>query len=195
MKLTYVLAVAGLCASTAAFAQVGSRPQIYSDVTPPEAGTAEIGIALNAKLDKPSNQSMRVSFLPYLNRNVQVGGGLTYTHQSGYDVGAGESTVYVDSSTMYTVDLLANYNFVSASDAVTSRTVPYAGVGFSYIHAKSGDVSAHATGWGAQGGVKHFITNDVSVFGELNYRRYDKTIDENKDEWKFFVGLNTYLRK
>lgn len=180
MKIMHMLASAGLLVAVTAtsFAQVGARPQIYSDVVPPDKGTAEVGLSLDARFTKPSGQTLRVRYLPYLNRQVQLGGQLSYDHSSGFSGGF--------------LTLVGNYNFVPgpSTDYATNRTVPYAGLalGTSY-----GD--ENGTVYGAQVGVKHFVTNDVSLFGELEYRRTsDDDIYGRKNSTHLVVGISTYLR-
>lgn len=167
-----VLAIAG----TAAFAQVGARPQIYSDVVPPERGTAEVGLSVDAKLDSPSSFGIGIRYLPYLNRQVQLGGSLDYVNfKDGPDGGW--------------LELRADYNFVpnATSEFAYKRTIPYAGAA---LGVSFGDYDGSS--WGLQGGVKHFITNDVSVFGELRYRDFSKG---DNDDFRLLIGLSTFLRK
>jgi hypothetical protein len=176
MKIMHLLASAGLLASVAAtsFAQVGARPQIYSDVVPPDKGTAEVGLSFSAKLDKPSGQSLRLKYLPYLSRQVQVGGELSYDHAGGFSGGF--------------LNLIGNYNFVpkASTDYAINRTIPYVGLaaGVSYGDENGSD-------YGAQVGVKHFLTNDVSLFGELQWRHLT---DPDDDTTALILGLSTYLR-
>jgi len=176
MKFMHMLASVGLLAAVTAssFAQVGARPQIYSDVVPPERGTAEIGLAFSANLDKPSSQSLDLKYLPYLNRQVQIGGEFSYDHAGSFSGGF--------------LNLIGNYNFVpnATTDYAINRTIPYVGLaaGISY-----GDYDGSV--WGAQAGVKHFLTNDVSLFAELQWRDFSDTDDDNT---RLLVGINTYLR-
>lgn len=176
MKIMHMLASAGLLAAVTAssFAQVGARPQIYSDVVPPDKGTTEIGLSAIANLSKPTSQSIQLKYLPYLNRQVQVGGELSYDHASGFSGG--------------TLSLIGNYNFVpnATTDYATNRTIPYVGVALGTGY---GDVDGSA--YGLQGGVKHFLTNDVSLFAELQWRHYSEGDDDNT---AIVVGINTYLR-
>jgi hypothetical protein len=176
MKIMHLLASAGLLASFAAtsFAQVGARPQIYSDVVPPDKGTAEVGLALSAYLDKPSSQSLDVKYLPYLSRQVQIGGELSYEHASGFSGGF--------------LNLIANYNFVpsASTDYAINRTIPYLGLA---LGTSFGDFDGSS--YGAQAGVKHFLTNDVSLFGELQWRHFS---DPDDDATRLLIGLSTYLR-
>jgi hypothetical protein len=176
MKIMHLLASAGLLVAVTAtsFAQVGARPQIYSDVVPPDKGTAEVGLSFSANLDKPSSQSLDVKYLPYLSRQVQLGGELTYDHVGSFSGGF--------------LSLIGNYNFVPAASAdyAVNRTIPYVGLalGVSY-----GDFDGSA--YGAQAGVKHFVTNDVSLFGELQWRH---TSDPDDDNTRLVIGIATYLR-
>lgn len=183
MRISHLLATGILAAMAGtAFAQVGARPQIYSDVVPPDRGTSEIGLSLDWRLNSPSATTLDARFMPYLNRQVQVGGGLTYMHSSGFSGGF--------------VEARANYNFVpnATEDFATNRTVPYAGVGFGVSF---GDASG--TAYGVQGGVKHFLTNDVSVFAELRYRHFSDSTNflaggSNRNDTRLLLGINTYLR-
>lgn len=176
MKIMHILASASLLVAVTAtsFAQVGSRPQLYSDVVPPAKGTTEIGLALNANLSKPTSQSVQVKYLPYLNRQVQVGGELSYDHVGSFSGG--------------TLSLIANYNFVpsASTNYATNRTIPYAGVALGTGY---GDVDGSA--YGVQGGVKHFLTNDVSLFAEVQWRHYS---EGDSDNTAIVAGINTYLR-
>lgn len=182
MKLNHWLATAGaiVLVAGASFAQVGSTPQIYSEMVPPDKGTAEIGLSFAAVLDQSgggTSQDLSLRYLPYLDRNIQVGGGLTYSHYSGH--------------TYTAIEGVANYNFMPKGDASVSRTVPYAGLALGTAHSKTDGGSDNDTHWGAQVGAKHFLTHDVSVFAELNYRKYN---DSDIDRTVLFIGLNTYLR-
>jgi len=182
MKMDHLLVTAGALALVAAasFAQVGSRPQVYSEMVPPDKGTAEVGVAFSAVLhqsDGSTSQNLRLQYLPYLNRNVQVGGALDYQHASGL--------------TTTSFEAIGNYNFMPKEATSVSRTVPYAGLAFGTSHRNADGDSDNMTHWGMQGGVKQFISNDVSLFGELNYRKYNKG---GGNETVFLVGLNTYLR-
>lgn len=168
---------AGLLAITAtsAFAQVGARPQIYSDVVPPDKGTAEVGLAIDARLNDPTGISLDLKYLPYLNRNVQLGGALSYFNfDEGTDGGM--------------LEVRADYNFVppASEEVAYKRTIPYAGLA---LGTTFGDLDGSS--WGVQGGAKHFITNDVSVFGELRWRDYS----EGDDDLRLMIGLSTFLRK
>jgi hypothetical protein len=184
MRIAHLLAAAGALTlvSAASFAQVGSTPQVYSEMVPPDKGTAEVSVSLSTTLhaldgaDKTT--AFGVSYLPYLNRNIQVGGGLTYA-----DMGSGYKTTGVQA--------IANYNFVSATETTVSRTVPYAGLAVGTTHVKQPGDSKDVTSWGAQAGVKQFITHDISLFAELNYRKLNKGMG---NETQLFVGLNTYLK-
>ncbi len=168
-----VLAIAG----SAAFAQVGSRPQVYSDMVPPDKGTAEIGFGGFLELGGDNAWALNLRYLPYLNRNLQLGGDLSYTDSgSGGDYG--------------TLTLRSDWNFVpsASQDFAVKRTIPYVGLGIGF---DIGD-SDNDTAFDVHGGIKHFITNDVSVFGELRARLDDN--DASSDVMLFF-GLNTYLRR
>lgn len=184
MKMGHLLAAAGVLTlvSAASFAQVGSKPQVYSEMVPPDKGTAEVGIAFNAVLDQSGggkSQSLDVRYLPYLDRNVQAGGALTYNHVSG-------------GITATAFNLIANYNFMPKEETSVSRTVPYLGAAVGTSHVKvSGESSDTVSDWGVQGGVKQFISNDVSLFAEVNYRKYNKG---NGNQTLLLIGLNTYLR-
>ena len=184
MKMIHLLATASatILVAGASFAQIGSTPQVYSEMVPPDKGTAEVGIAFNAVLHQSGGgtaQSLDVRYLPYLNRNVQVGGALTYNHSSG-------------GYTATAFNLIANYNFIPQGETAVSRTVPYAGAAIGTSHVKvSGGSSDTVSDWGLQGGVKQFISNDVSLFAELNYRKYNKG---NGNQTLLLIGLNTYLR-
>ncbi|HEY3413621.1 MAG TPA: outer membrane beta-barrel protein [Armatimonadota bacterium] len=183
MKMTHWLAAASatVLVAGASFAQIGSTPQVYSEMVPPDKGTAEVGIAFNAVLHQSgggTSQSLNLRYLPYLNRNVQVGGGLAYSHVSGGD-------------TFTSIEAVANYNFMPQESTAVSRTVPYAGAAIGTSHVKTGGNSDNVSHWGLQGGVKQFISNDVSLFAEINYRKYNKG---NGNQTLLLIGLNTYLR-
>jgi hypothetical protein len=183
MKMTHWLATASatLLVAGASFAQVGSTPQVYSEMVPPDKGTAEVGISFAAVLDQSgggTSQDLSLHYLPYLNRNVQIGGGLSYSHDS-------------DGYTATSIEAIASYNFMPADASSVSRTVPYAGLAAGTSHLKYDGDTSNVTHWGAQGGVKHFISNDVSLFAELNYRKYNKG---NGNQTVLLIGLNTYLR-
>jgi len=161
-------------AGTAAFAQVGARPQVYSDMVPPDQGTAEVGLAGNVSFGDDTTWQVSLRYLPYLNRNVQLGGDLTYADYGSFDAGF--------------ITLRADWNFVPAADEefATKRTVPYVGAGIGF---DIGD-SDEDTAFDVHGGLKHFVTNDVSVFGELRVR-----LDDNDaSDAVLFFGINTYLR-
>lgn len=183
MKITHWLATAGAVAlvAGASMAQVGSRPQVYSEMVPPDKGTAEVGIAFTAILHQSGGghaEALDLKYLPYLNRNIQLGGAVTYTHVSGGD-------------TASSYELRGDYNFISPDSAAVSRTVPYAGLAIGGSHVKFAGETTNATEWGVQGGVKHFISNDVSLFAEVNYRKFNKG---GGNRTLLLIGLNTYLR-
>lgn len=168
-----VLAIAG----STAFAQVGSRAQVYSDMVPPDKGTAEIGLGGYLELGGDNGWALNLRYLPYMNRNLQIGGDLSYVDSgTGYDAG--------------TLTLRADWNFVPAAsvDFAVKRTVPYVGLGVGF-DIGDGD---NDTAFDIHGGVKHFITNDVSIFGELRGRLDDN--DASSDVMLWF-GINTYLRR
>lgn len=184
MRIAHLLATAGALTlvGAASFAQVGSTPQVYSEMVPPDKGTAEVSIALSTTLhaldgaDKTTK--VGVSYLPYLSRNIQVGAGVGYA-----DMGAGYKTT--------SFEAIANYNFVSSTETTVSRTVPYVGLALGTTHIKQPGNSDNVSRWGGQAGVKQFITHDISLFAELNYRKLNKGFGT---ETELFVGLNTYLR-
>jgi hypothetical protein len=183
MKMGQLLVAAGVLTlvSAASFAQVGSRPQIYSEMVPADKGTAEIGISVNAVLDQSGggkSQAINLRYLPYLNRNVQAGAGLNYSHFSG-------------GNTFTSVEGVVLYNFMSTDAASVTRTVPYAGASIGTSHVSGDGNSDNVFSWGLQGGAKHFISNDVSLFGEINYRKYNQG---NGSKTVLLIGLNTYLR-
>jgi hypothetical protein len=163
--------------SASAQLDVGARPQIYSEMVPPDRGTAEIGFAFSSRLTRPSATSLDLSYLPYLNRNIQVGGRLNYITGTGIG-SAGALT------------LRGVYNFVSPTAATTGRTVPYVGLftGFGFGDARD------AWLWGVNGGVKHFISNDISVFAELNWENLGVRGAGRDNDTYILAGLNTYLR-
>lgn len=166
-----VLAIAG----SAAFAQVGSRPQVYSDMVPPDKGTTEIGLGGYINFGGDNDWAVNLRYLPYLNRNVQLGGDLRYEDAGSSDNG--------------TLTLRGDWNFVSSADEdfAVKRTVPYVGVGVGF-DIGDGD---NDTAFDIHGGLKHFITNDVSVFGEIRARLDD---NENDSDAVLYFGINTYLR-
>lgn len=179
MRIKNILATATVLAVTAsaAFAQIGARPQIESEMVPPDKGTAEIGLGIQANLQSPSAWNIDLKFLPYLNRNLQIGGNLNYQKFSGFSGGF--------------VEARADWNFMSQDNTMVRRTVPYSGLA---VGTSFGDFDGSA--WGVQGGVKHFLTNSVALFAEINWRKFSKTQGTGRDnDTRLLIGLNTYLRK
>ncbi|HOC32114.1 MAG TPA: hypothetical protein PKK84_07735 [Armatimonadota bacterium] len=168
--------------SGASFAQFGS-----GEITPPEKGTAEVSLGLNAQLMSPSDISLQLSYAPYLNRNLQVGGQLSYYRADG----SGSDPDY----TQWGLGATATYNFV-APEGPVSRMIPYAGIGLGYVKADAGDWDDDATMWTVFGGVKQFISEDVALYGQLAWSKASEEIyrDGEKDELRLMVGLSTYLK-
>jgi len=75
-------------------------------------------------------------------------------------------------SQLYGADLFAKYHFMSKGQVF----VPYLGIQGGYIKMLSGsagsDSSGTAASYGAMGGVKYFITDNLAANAELNYRHY-----------------------
>jgi opacity protein-like surface antigen len=143
------------------------------DFAVPDKGDAEIGLSGYIDIDSDSEEETNVSlsYLPYWTRNIQAGASLNY-----FDVG---------DYSAWGAEIRADYNLVGADTAMP--TVPYAGLALGYWDPDGADSQ---TGWGAQIGVKHFLSNNVSVFAEVRYRDW-----EDYDYTSLFFGLNAYLRK
>ena len=167
--------------SGASFAQFGD-----SEITPPDKGTAEVSLGLNAQLMSPTDISLQLSYAPYLNRNLQVGGQLSYYRQDS----SGEGSDY----SQWGLGVTATYNFVAAEGPV-ARMIPYAGIGLGYAKADAGDWDEDATMWTVFGGVKQFLTPSVALYGQLGWSKASEEIyrDGEKDELRLIVGLSTYL--
>lgn len=167
--------------SGASFAQFGT-----GEITPPEKGTAEVSLGLNAQLMSPSDITLHLSYAPYLNRNLQVGGELLYYRADGTD-GSPDLT-------QWGLGVTATYNFV-APEGPVARMIPYAGIGLGYVKADAGSWDEDATMWSVFGGVKQFISEDVALYGQLAWSKASEEIyrDGEKDELRLMVGLSTYL--
>lgn len=102
------------------------------------------------------------------------------------------------------IDLNAKYHFIFSK---SQTVVPYLGLQGGWIEmttkSTDGSASASAPSYGGMGGVKFFITENVSFNTELNYRKYNVTYDfgplieakSNINDLKLLFGLSYYFGK
>ena len=169
MRSLSKVAVAALLAlglATAGRAQEPVNPLL------PTQGTREIELRGNFTFEPDDSYFIHGAYGPFLNQNLQVGGSLDYNKIDDFD--------------LTTIGVFANYHFPRAS-----ATLPFAGV---FIGFSSGD-GDDTTSYGIQGGVKHFLNNNVSLNAALVYRKHDEDIAPGKDhDFGLQFGLSVYLR-
>ena len=146
-----------------------------------EIGTVEIAgrtsAAFAIDLDEDNTLSLGTDGYYYLMPDVGVGAFLDFTKTFGdadaYSFGIGPQAIY-------------NYSL----DEVTSL---YGRAGLGYLQADS-DAGDSASGWTfvMAGGAKYFVTENVSVNGELNYTHDGGDFDSNLITALF--GISVYLR-
>lgn len=76
-----------------------------------------------------------------------------------------------------------------------SRFVPYLGgqVTWSYIDPDQGD-SANGLGFGPLGGIKIFVTENVSIFGEYQFRWFTGDLDDSlNDQQVILIGISFFF--
>jgi len=107
---------------------------------------------LNAafRFNSPSSQDISFRIAPLVSERFQAGLDLAY-HNDGGNSGS--------------VGVVGNY-FVGN---LAHKTIPYIGVG---VGTTFGDPGTHAS-YGVQGGIKHFLNEDVAATFVLQYRRME----------------------
>jgi opacity protein-like surface antigen len=101
---------------------------------------------------------------------------------------------------IYGIDAFAKYHFMTKG----ATLVPYLGIQGGWIRSKmsistdggGGDTSANAFSYGAMGGLKYFVSDNVSINTELNYRHYDLKFDDYKmktDDISVLIGFSVYF--
>jgi hypothetical protein len=111
-------------------------------------GRTEYGLFGNFNISSPSSQDVSIRYAPMLSDRLQWGIDFSY-HNNGGSYGS--------------VAGLGNYYF-GQNDRPTR---PYLGVAVGTTFGDMGDCLE----WGAQGGVKHFVSPNVALTGELQFRR------------------------
>lgn len=124
----------------------------------PDRGTVEYSLNGTIHLSAPGAQLINVGYKPFLNPNWQWGVEFGYRHVRGGD-------------SIGSIAGVLNYYFRTAG---TGRTLPYAGI---ILGTTFGDSSDFA--YGAQGGVKHFITSNVALTAELQWRHNEDASPRN----------------
>lgn len=144
--------------------------------------------------------TMRVGCGYFILDGLQVGGSVMDTLSESKTTGS-DST---DSNT-FDLDLFVKYHIypkVWASNHVLKAIVPYVGVQGGWINVysktKGASTSGDSISYGGMGGIKYFISEDVSLNGEYNYRHYDVTIGKNNpkttsDDSKILFGFSVYF--
>lgn len=146
-----------------------SRAQEPVNPLLPIEGTREVSVSGIFQFEPDSAFNINARYGPFLSRNLQVGGEVEFV-----DTNAGDTTTFGG---------FANYHFPSAS-----QLLPYAGVFLGYADPSSG---GSRTAYGIQGGAKYFINSTVAFFGELQYRDYD---DSSDNDTGLVFGLSIFLR-
>lgn len=128
------------------------------EVALPERGTTEYSIAGLARFTSPSFQTISVGWKPFINRNWQWGAEFSYTNQNrGDDFG--------------TIAGVLNYYLRQETEG---RTLPYVGISLGLAF---GDLDEFV--YGAQVGLKHFLNDNVALFGELQWRHHEDARPRN----------------
>lgn len=172
MNMMKSLTLASLLAvglATAGHAQEPINPLL------PTKGTREISVGGNFEFEPTDSYALNASYGPFLNPNVQVGGGLGFAKGGGT-----KSTTY---------GVFANYHFPTAS-----ATLPYVGAFFGGNNTDNPRPlkDNNSTAYGLQAGIKHFLSANVAGFGELQYRDTNTKGVDNIIRLQF--GLAVYLR-
>jgi len=93
-----------------------------------------------------------------------------------------------EDGTIYSLLGQVNYNFFRPSSLI----VPYAGVQLGFSGYDIGDFDDTAFSFGLQGGAKFFVSEDLSINGELNYMVTTTDPDDVKTT-SLLVGLSYYF--
>jgi len=153
-----------LAAATMVFAVAGIASA--QGVTPTlDKGTTEYALRGNIHFNSPSSQDITVRWAPFIDRNWQWGVDLSASHiksehdESGHKIAGTGTTGFVGA--------IGNYHFRSATEG---PLVPYVGAALGTTFGSG----SNSTVWGFQGGVKYFLTTNVALIGELDWRHADK---------------------
>jgi hypothetical protein len=134
-----------------------------------------------------------------------VGGGYFLT--DGLQVGLSHLGTVIEAKnggkitlSILTFDAFAKYYFYSKGQTV----VPYVGIQGGWVSLKaegefggaSGEYSKGVGSYGAMGGLKFFLTENVTFNTELNYRHYDFTVEDTTvkvDQTALLLGFSFYF--
>lgn len=159
-----------------------------------------MGHSMGSSKESSNGATVNLGYSYFLTDQISAGANLMVNGtKTKYDDGA---TI---SDTTTGIDLNAKYHFIFSKG---QTVVPYLGLqgGWLEMSTKSkdyGSASGSAGSYGGMGGVKFFITENVSFNTELNYRKYNVTFDygslfEGKDkinDLKLLFGLSYYFGK
>lgn len=91
-------------------------------------------------------------------------------------------------------DGFVKYHFLDKG----ATLVPYVGLQAGYLSAKYNDDKGDAMTYGAMGGLKYFVSENVTLNTELNYRHYDLKSRSSDDKAKsdtigVLIGFSVYF--
>jgi opacity protein-like surface antigen len=183
----------------------------HSEAAVISKGSIEISADANLTFDhseiprsstNTSSGTMRIGCGYFVTDGLQIGGSAMDTLSKSKTTGSDPT----DSNT-FDLDMYAKYHIYPnfwASNRILKPIVPYFGAQGGWINVSSrtkGDSSSdNAFSYGVMGGVKYFVADNISVNGELNYRRYEVSIGQNApknitDDFKILLGFSIFLAK
>jgi hypothetical protein len=154
MKVTQWLVAATLLFTVGGIASA-------QEVTLPDKGTTEWNISGNIGFDDDQGWNLNGRWAPFVSRNLQWGIDANIQDGPGFD-------------TSGFIGALVNYYFRSDSD--TGNVLPYIGVG---IAAAYGDFEGST--YDIHGGLKYFVSSDVAVTGEVQWRKFSDDLSFGDD--------------
>jgi hypothetical protein len=163
MKVTQWLVAATLLVT------VGGIAKAQDAVTLPDKGTTEWNIAGNIGFDDNQGWNLNARWAPFVSRNFQWGIDFNVQDGPGFD-------------TSGFIGALVNYYFRGSSD--TGNVLPYLGAG---IAAAYGDFDGST--YDLHGGLKYFVSSDVAITGELQWRKFSDAITFGGDDSSTTLNL------
>jgi opacity protein-like surface antigen len=174
-KLALVTAVVAMCAVSGVVARAGV-----------EQGMNEVSVLgdlhlLSQNEDSRATASAAVTYNRYVMDNVSVGADLKFISAQVY---TGENDAFSEDVTEIYVMGRSDYYFMPESDMV-----PYVGLRLGLVDYMMGSDSWATFAYGAQGGMKWFVVENVSVNLELSYTAFTLTDAGTEDDSMGDLGI------
>lgn len=152
---------------------------------------------------------VRFGYGYFITDAIQLGGNISENISSSKPYTGGNPEAFTTEVFQTSLDATAKYHFMQLTKKKIPL-VPYAGLQAGYVHVtvkrkndfnkQQETYNADALGFGGMAGVKFFITENLALNGELNYKHFDVELLKGLPKFKHdqisaLFGLSYYFDK